>query len=258
MVKTQDANTRGDGERRPPDPARPQTTSAAATRSALVAGAIDALHVVGYAGASAREIARRADCNQALIFYHFGSVTDLLLAALDDVSARRLAAYSGLLDSAVTLTDLIDSAQRIFAEDLAAGHVAVLVEMMAGARATPGLGPRVAERLAPWRDVAASAVRLALDRSPVAGLIAPEELAHGVVAGFLGLELLADLDGSPDAAVALFERARGIATLLDLLGGRLGPPAVLPTVPAAEAPEVPPTAPRPADRHGSEGKGERE
>jgi AcrR family transcriptional regulator len=45
----------------------------------------------GFAGASAREIARRADCNQALVFYHFGSVTELLLAGLDD-STRRLAA----------------------------------------------------------------------------------------------------------------------------------------------------------------------
>jgi AcrR family transcriptional regulator len=197
-----------------PAPSRPERTKAA-----LIAGAIESLREVGYAGTSAREIARRAACNQALIFYHFGSVTDLLLAALDDVSARRLAAYSELLDSATTLTDLIDSAQQIFAADLAAGHLAVLAEMVAGARATEGLGPRVAARLVPWRDVAAKALRTALDRSPVAGLIAPDDLAHGVVAGFLGLELLADLDGSPDAALALFDRARGIAALLDLLGG---------------------------------------
>ena len=115
-MTTQDASTRGDATRDPAAtrPAR-RTASAAATRIDLIDGAIEALHVVGFAGASAREIARRADCNQALIFYHFGSVTDLLLAALDEVSARRLTAYSGLLDSAVTLTDLIDSAQRIFA-----------------------------------------------------------------------------------------------------------------------------------------------
>lgn len=185
----------------------------------MIAGAVEALREVGYAGSSAREIARRSGCNQALIFYHFGSVTDLLLAALDDVSARRLAAYAGLLDSAATLTDLIDSAQQIFADDLAAGHVAVLVEMAAGARATRGLGPRVAERLAPWRDIAARALRAAVDGSPISGLMDPDDLAHGVVAGFLGLELLADLDGSPEAALALFDRARGIAALLDLWGG---------------------------------------
>ena len=52
------------------------------TRAALVAGAVQALGEVGFAGASAREIATRAGCNQALVFYHFGSVTELLLAAL--------------------------------------------------------------------------------------------------------------------------------------------------------------------------------
>jgi AcrR family transcriptional regulator len=206
-------------------PRRTATTAgrrerSAETRTALVAGAIDALREVGFAGASAREIAGRADCNQALVFYHFGSVTELLLAALDDVSARRLAAYADLLDRSSSLTDLIDSARTIFTEDLDAGHVAVLVEMITGAQSTPGLGEQVAARLAPWRDLAEAAVRSALAGSPVELLLPAKELAHAVVAGFLGLELLASLDGDRAAALALFERARLIAGLLDLTGGR--------------------------------------
>jgi AcrR family transcriptional regulator len=192
------------------------------TRAALVAAAIEALGEVGFAGASARDIAGRAGCNQALVFYHFGSVTDLLLAALDDVSARRLAAYSQMLEEAGTLTDLIDSARAIFSDDLDAGHVAVLVEMITGAQSTPGLGEQVAARLAPWREFAESAVRKAVMGSPVAMLLPAKELAHGVVAGFLGLELLASLDGDRAAALALFDRARLIAGLLDLTGGAFG------------------------------------
>lgn len=191
------------------------------TRAALVAGAIDALREVGFAGASAREIAGRAGCNQALVFYHFGSVTDLLLAALDDVSARRLAAYTGLLERARTLTDLIDSARGIFSADLDAGHLTVLVEMITGAQSTSGLGQQVTARLAPWRDFAESAVRRAVAGSPVELVLPAKELAHGVVAGFLGLELLAGLDGDRTAALALFDRARLIAGLLDLTGGGL-------------------------------------
>jgi AcrR family transcriptional regulator len=187
-----------------------------ATRTALVAGAIKALREVGFAGASAREIAVRANCNQALVFYHFGSVTELLLAALDDVSARRLAAYTDVVDKATTLSELIDSARAIFEEDLDAGHVAVLVEMITGAQSVPGLGEQVAARLAPWRDFAESAVQQALTGSPVALLLPAKELAHAVVAGFLGLELLASLDGDRAAALNLFDRARLIAGLLDL------------------------------------------
>jgi AcrR family transcriptional regulator len=188
------------------------------TRAALVAGAIEALGEVGFSGASAREIAGRAGCNQALVFYHFGSVNELLLAALDDVSARRLVAYTDIVERANTLTELIDSARAIFSEDLDAGHVAVLVEMITGAQSTPGLGEEVAARLAPWRDFAESAVRRALVGSPVAMLLPAKEIAHAVVAGFLGLELLATLDGDRAAALTLFDRGRLVAGMLDPTG----------------------------------------
>lgn len=200
--------------------------SSAQTRAALVAAGIQALSEVGFAGASAREIARRAGCTQALVFYHFGSVTELLLAALDDVSSRRLARYAEMVERATSLTELIDSARTIFSEDLDAGHVAVLVEMVTGARSAPGLGEQVATRLAPWREFAESAVRTAVAGSPVASLVPAAELAHGVVAGLLGLELLADLDGDRSAALALFDRARAVAGLLDLIG-----PAATPAAP---------------------------
>jgi AcrR family transcriptional regulator len=189
------------------------------TRATLIEAAIAALREVGFTGASAREIARRAGCNQALIFYHFGSVTELLLAALDEVSDRRLATYRSLVTAAGTLTELVESARAIFEEDLAAGHVTVLTEMITAAHSVDGLGEQVAARLAPWRDLAETAVRRALRGSPVAALAPAREIAHGVVAGFLGLELLANLDQDASAALALFDRARAVAGLIDLTGG---------------------------------------
>jgi len=189
------------------------------TRAALIDGAIAALREVGFAGASARQIAQRARCNQALIFYHFGSVRDLLVAALEDISTRRMAAYRGLLDHTGTLAELVDAARSIFVEDLDAGHVTVLVEMINGAQSVPGLGEQVSACLAPWREVAEEAVRGVLAASPVAALIPAREVAHGVVAGILGLELLANLDGDRASALALFDRARALAGVLDMAGG---------------------------------------
>ena len=190
----------------------------AEVRAALVAAAIDALRDVGFAGASAREIASRAGYSQALVFYHFGSVNDLLLAALDEVSARRMGAYRGLLASATSATALADSARAIFAEDLDAGYVRVLVEMITGAHAVPGLGDQVAARLRPWRELAEDAIRRVLGRSAAARLLPPAEAGHALVAGFLGLELLASLDGDRGAAIAVFDRFRSVARMLDVLG----------------------------------------
>ena len=195
----------------------------AETRAALIEGAIAALREVGFAGASSRQIAQRAGCNQALIFYHFGSVRDLLVAALEDISARRMTAYHGLLDRTGTLAELIDAARTVFVEDLDAGHVTVLVEMISGAQSVPGLGEQVAACLAPWRAFAEQAVRDVLAASPAASLVPARDVAHGVVAGILGLELLASLDGDRASALALFDRARAVARLLDMFGGLLTP-----------------------------------
>jgi AcrR family transcriptional regulator len=196
---------------------RAVTAGTQETREALIQGAIGALKERGFAGASAREIARRAGCNQGLVFYHFGSVTNLLLAALDDVSATRHVHYQAVVDRAEGLGELVDAAEAVFEEDLDAGHIAVLAEMIAGATATPGLAPEVAARLAPWRQFAADALGGVLSDTPLAAVVEPDVAAHAVVALYLGLEMLAHLDGDRTAALALFARARQLAALVQTM-----------------------------------------
>ena len=193
-----------------------------ATRAALIDGAISALREAGFAGASAREIARRAGCNQSLLFYHVGSVTALLLAALDEVSALRRSRYDAAVQQAGSLAELTSAARQVFEEDLDRGYVTVLVQLIAGAQSTPGLAGQIAERLLPWRDFAGEAVAGALP-GPLARLLPAGEIAHATVALYLGLELLAELDGDRAAALALFDRADSLAGLLGVLGPRSRP-----------------------------------
>src|SRR5256714_6049554 len=63
------------------------------TKLQIVEAALETLKAKGFAGASARAIAYRGGFNQALIFYHFGSVQNALLASLDLISERRLEEY---------------------------------------------------------------------------------------------------------------------------------------------------------------------
>ena len=134
------------------------SSRSAGTRARLIEAAIETLKAEGFAGSSARAIAERAGVNQGLIFYHFDSVANLLLAALDSVSARRMEHYGAAIDGVGSPTELVDVATAIFREDLDAGYVAVLVEMIAGASSTPGLGPAVSARLGPWFAFAERAV----------------------------------------------------------------------------------------------------
>lgn len=190
-----------------------KSTATKATRTALIDAAIESLRFDGFAGASARTIAARAGANQSLVFYHFGSVADLLLAALDEVSARRLQRYSAAIDGASTPTDLVAAATQIFREDLDEGYVTVLVEMIAGAASSPALGEQVAARIAPWRAFAERVIQAALADSPFGALVPVDSAAYAVVALYLGLEMLSHLDGDRAPALALFDQASRLAAL---------------------------------------------
>jgi AcrR family transcriptional regulator len=187
------------------------------TRRQLVDAAIETLQTDGYSGASARTIAQRAGLNQGLIFYHFGSVATLLLAALDAVSEERLHLYGAAVSEVTGLRALIETAEGIFRTDLDAGYVTVLVEMIAGASSTPGLAAEVAERIHPWKEFARSAIQAATRGSPVEGVLPAEDLAHAVVALYLGLEMLSHLDGDTGPALNLFAHAKQLATLAEAL-----------------------------------------
>jgi len=187
---------------------------AGSTRQGLIDAAVETLKAEGFAGSSARSIARRAGCNQGLVFYHFGSVVNLLLAALDSVSASRRDRYSAAVDAVESPSDLVDVATSIFEEDLDAGDVSVLVEMIAGASSTPGLGAEVAQRIAPWTEFARRSVEAALGESALASLVPSDDVAHAVVAMYVGLEMLSHLDGDRGPARALFGHARALAALL--------------------------------------------
>lgn len=190
----------------------------AGTRKRLVEAAIETLKADGFTGASARAIAERARVNQGLIFYHFGSVADLLLAALDSVSAQRMAQYGEAIDGVGSPSELVDVAMAIFREDLDAGHVTVLVEMIAGASSTPGLGPEVSARLGPWFAFAEHAMERTVGGSPLDSVLPVRDVAYGIVALYLGLEMLTHLNGDRTRALGLFDHAKNLAGLLDALG----------------------------------------
>ena len=187
------------------------------TRRALVEAAIETLKVDGFAGASARAISERADINQGLIFYHFGSVVNLLLVALDTVSDDRMVKFGAAVSGVSSPADLAEVATQIFRDDLDSGHVTVLAEMIAGASSVPGLGVEVATRLAPWFTFAQNAIDASFGTSPFASLLPSSDVAYVIVAMYLGLEMLTHLDGNRDPALQVFAHAQRLVAMLGAL-----------------------------------------
>src|ERR1051325_3338128 len=192
-------------------------TASSVTRARIVDAAIETLKRDGFAGASARAIARTGGFNQALIFYHFGSINDLLMAALDETSSRRMASYRDAVRGATSLPELIAVAGTIYRDDLGSGHIKVLAELIGAASAVPDLGQQISTRIEPWTHLARDAIEGVMKDSPIATLVPVNELAHAVVALYLGMELLTNLDGDRSKAEALFHRATLVAPLLSVL-----------------------------------------
>jgi AcrR family transcriptional regulator len=195
------------------------------TRRALTEAAIETLKTEGFAGSSARAIADRAQLNQGLIFYHFGSVVNLLLVALDAVSEARMVKFTEAVTNVSSPGELTDVAAQIFRDDLDSGHVTVLAEMIAGASSVPGLGVEVAARLAPWFAFAQDAIDSSFGDSPLANLIPSSDVAYGIVALYLGLEMLTHLNGDREPALKIFADAQRLVALLASLSAFMPPRA---------------------------------
>jgi AcrR family transcriptional regulator len=198
---------------------------AAATRARIVDAALETLKNEGFAGASARAIARTGGFTQALVFYHFGTVNDLLLAALEETGRRRMDRYRAAVEDGMTLPELVAAAAEIYREDLEDGHLTVLAAMIAASVTSPDLGPRVAACLQPWLAFTEEAVAKVTDGSPVAAVVPPADAAVAVVALYLGLELLTHLDGDRSRAESLFTAATRVAEAVGHLVGTSGPAA---------------------------------
>jgi AcrR family transcriptional regulator len=186
-----------------------QESDLTGTKAQIVEAAFETLREEGFAGASARAIARRGGFNQALVFYHFGSVTNLLLAALDETSRRRMAAYRAALDGTEgDPQQLLDVAVRVYQEDLASGHITVLAELIAGSLTVPELRPEIVARMEPWIDFAEDSILKALDKTPLAAALPTRDLAYAVVALYLGVEMLDHLEADGERTTSMIQTAR--------------------------------------------------
>ena len=190
------------------------------TREAILEATLETVREEGFAGATSRAIARHGGFNQALVFYYFGSLDGLLLAALDRTSERRLARYREAVAGVASLEELLGVTSALYREDRESGHMTVVSQLVAGSLARPELGPQVLARMEPWLAFAEETIGRALAGTPLAGVVPVEDVASAVVTFYLGVNLLSNLDGGARTD-ALFERLASVAPVARLLeGGR--------------------------------------
>lgn len=192
------------------------------TRQRLVDGAIETIREHGITGTSARTIATTAGVNQALVFYHFGSVHELLEAACLAATEARIRPFLERLDDITSLRELLDLGRTLHTEEREAGNVRVLAQMLAAAQADPRLAQATSAALHLWIEPIEQVLERLLAGSPVADLLDVAGLARAVCAGFVGLELFEGID--PVGASAALDALERLAVLVEVVDD-LGPVA---------------------------------
>lgn len=182
------------------------------TRQRIIDAALATVRDEGLMGTSARAIARTGDFNQALVFYHFGSVEELLLAALQRAHERRTARFQPRLEEVTDLAGLVEVAVDLHGQ-VDDPDTPALAAIVAGWSTTSELGPKVLATLKPWDEMVAGALTRALDGSPFAPFVPTEQLAHALSALFLGIEMFSRLDPDDSTTIELFASLSALANL---------------------------------------------
>lgn len=192
-------------------------------RQRLIDATLELVRRDGVAAASARSIAREGGFSQALVFYHFESVEDLLAAASDAGSREMIARWSARLDAVESMAALVDLAEDLHRDEEEAGNVTVLAQFLAASHQHPRVAAATGAALDRWAVVLEPTLERLLGDSPVADLLDAGDLARLVSDAFVGIELVGSTRG-PDALQHRLDGLRHLALLVDRLD-ELGPAA---------------------------------
>lgn len=192
--------------------------SAEETRRRLVHAAIGVLQSDGIAAMTARTIAQRAGVAQGLVFYHFGSVTDLVAQACMTATRERVDLHRPRFEAATRFVDLVELARDVQQAEREAGNVSVFGQALAAAQTDAELAGVMGEAMNLWREpILEVARRLLGGSSPFAGVVDAETFTDLLMAAFVGFEMTDPVraDGVADRS---FEALGTVATVLDGLG----------------------------------------
>jgi AcrR family transcriptional regulator len=169
------------------------------TRDAIVNATVTTLAELGFSGTSARAVAERAGVAPGGVFYHFGSMDDLLAEVFTICLDRRIARLRTAVD--VPRADLAAAFTAAVREEFAHPESRAVLELVVGAIDSPVLAARVRygfdQSFAFTREV----VELLLGDSPLAAGLPLHLVSQVAASAFFGLAVMelvgaeVDIDG---------------------------------------------------------------
>lgn len=167
------------------------------TRTALREATVRLASRNGVRGITARGIATEAGVNQALVFYHFGGVEDLLRQSFAEATGAMVARYTAELEQVRSFSELHEVGLRLAAQSRADGSAALLAHAVSAAFTDPIHAELLADSLRLWRGAVDDAVRRVLDTHELTSAVDHQALSGAISAASIGMITIDALDDAP-------------------------------------------------------------
>jgi AcrR family transcriptional regulator len=139
---------------------RSQSERRTETVELLLDATITAISEIGYHGATVGEICRRAGVTDGALFHHFDTRVDLVLKALERMTAERIARYveyaDGIRAGGGDALDLLTMVGRLARDDVAIVWAEITIAARTDADLRERVGPAIEARWALIRAAASS------------------------------------------------------------------------------------------------------
>jgi AcrR family transcriptional regulator len=160
------------------------------THTQIIEAARRRLLLDGYAGLSTRKVADEAGVPLSQLHYHFGSKRGLILALFEQENQQRLDRQRRLYAEDTPLWQRYERACDYLEDDLDAGYVRVLQEMIAAGWSNAEIGDAVRQLLSGWFVLLTEVARESERRHGPLGPFTADEVATLVGNAFIGAEAL--------------------------------------------------------------------
>jgi AcrR family transcriptional regulator len=182
-------------------------------RDRILRAAVLTLAKEGYAGTTARAIALNGGFAPGVIYYHFADLDDLFAETMRFTSSDRLARYRAETVGVESAVELLARLRVLHDEDVAGGHIAAVQELIAAA--STQLTEQIAAEIRRWQDLAEEIITGLVADSPFAAFIPIRPAAEAVLAFYLGLEMIMQIDGELARPDSFFDAAQQAALFFD-------------------------------------------
>jgi AcrR family transcriptional regulator len=182
-------------------------------RDRILRATVDTLAQQGYAGTTARAIALRGGFAPGVIYYHFTDLDDLFRQTMRFVSDGRMDRYREQVVGVASAVELLERLRVLHDEDVASGHISAVQELIAGG--SEPVTDQIRTEVRRWQDLAEEVIGALVAKTPFAPFIPVRQAAEAVIAFYLGLEMLQQIDVDPSRTDTFFASAQQAAVFFD-------------------------------------------